>query len=124
MLLPLNAQISIVMFSFLAGLLVGILFDGYRLIRGFKVPKAILIIEDTLFWIITSVVIFIFLLILNYGFLGFYVYIFISFGILTYLVVFSKRIVKVENKIARISFRAIRIFGKNIRYVFKNIFIK
>lgn len=124
MLLPLNAQISIVLFSFLSGLLVGILFDGYRLIRGFKVPKAILIIEDTLFWIITSIIIFIFLLILNYGFLGFYVYIFIGFGILTYLAIFSNKIVRVENKIAKVSFRTIRIFGKNIRYIFKNIFIK
>lgn len=124
MLLPLNIQFNILIISFLAGLLIGILFDGYRLIRGFSVHRVVVMIEDVLFWILISIIIFIFLLVLNYGFLGAYVYIFIGLGILAYLALFSKRIVKVENIIARTIFRFVRVFAKNIRYIFKNIFVK
>lgn len=124
MLLPLGIQFNIVIFSCLAGMLVGILFDGYRLIRGFNVPKILGMIQDILFWILISIVIFIFLLVFNYGFLGTYVYLFMFIGVMVYLAIFSKMVVSVENVVARLVFKFCRVLGKNIRYIFKNIVTK
>lgn len=124
MLLPLGIQFNIIIFSCLAGMLVGILFDGYRLIRGFNVPKILGMIQDILFWILISIVIFIFLLVFNYGFLGTYVYLFMFIGVMVYLAIFSKMVVSVENVVARLVFKFCRVLGKNIRYIFKNIVTK
>ena len=46
--LPINIQFSIIVYSFLSGLLTGGMFDLYRIIRGSKIPKPILVIEDIL----------------------------------------------------------------------------
>ncbi|WP_297518799.1 spore cortex biosynthesis protein YabQ [uncultured Clostridium sp.] len=124
MILPLGVQFNIVIISFFAGILIGLLFDGYRLVRGFNSSKIILMIQDTLFWILTAMIVFVFLLVFNYGFLSAYVYIIISIGLAFYLLVFSKRIFKLENTIARNTYRVIRISSKNIRYILKNIFAK
>ena len=124
MILPLQEQFNIVIFSFLAGILIGLLFDGYRLIRGIISSKMLLMIQDTLFWILTAMIVFVFLLVFNYGFLSLYVYVIITFGLLFYLALFSKRIFKLENIIARTTYKGFRVVGKNIRYIFKNIFTK
>ncbi|MGL5615859.1 MAG: spore cortex biosynthesis protein YabQ [Sarcina sp.] len=124
MLLPLKTQFLIILFSFLAGALAGIIFDGYRLIRGFKVPKFVIIIEDILFWILCSMTVFVFLLEFNQAFLNLYVYLFIILGLIFYLTFFSKYIVKIENYLSIAIFKIIRIVFKNMRYLFKNIFIK
>lgn len=124
MLLPLKTQFLIILFSFLGGALAGIIFDGYRLIRGFKVPKFVIIIEDILFWILCSMTVFVFLLEFNQAFLNLYVYLFIILGLIFYLTFFSKYIVKIENYLSIVIFKIIRIVFKNMRYLFKNIFIK
>ena len=72
-----NVQFSIILYALLAGILTGLMFDLYRIIRGSKVPKALIVIEDTLFWILAAMIVFAFLLYTNYAFLGPYVYIFI-----------------------------------------------
>ncbi|MGL4989682.1 MAG: spore cortex biosynthesis protein YabQ [Sarcina sp.] len=124
MVLEINLQIKIVLFSFLAGLLIGLLFDGYKLIRGFSPIKIILIIQDTLFWILISLIIFIFLMYFNFGFLSLYIYLLIGAGLMVYLMFFSKKIFKVENLIATHLYRFIRVISKNIQYILKNIFVK
>lgn len=124
MILPLKLQFSIVLFSFFGGILAGVFFDIYRLIRGFKVPKLIMIVEDILFWILCSLSIFTFLLVVNYAFLNIYVYSILILGFIFYLATFSKYLVKVENNVATLISTVFRIIFKNIRYVIKNIFIK
>lgn len=124
MVLEINLQIKIVLFSFFAGLLIGLMFDIYKLIRGFNPLKIILIIQDTLFWILISLIVFIFLMYFNFGFLSLYIYLLIGTGLMVYLMFFSKKIFKVENLIAMYFYRFIRVISKNIRYIFKNIFVK
>lgn len=124
MVLPIGVQINIIIFSFLAGMIIGLLFDGYRLIRGFNSSKIMLVIQDGLFWILVSLIVFVFLLYFDYGFLSLYIYLTIALGLVLYLIIFSRLIFKVENAIAVYSCRVIRITAKNIRYVFKNIFTK
>ena len=114
MLISISHQLKLVIFSFFSGVLTGILFDVYRIIRGVKGPnKIITFIEDMLFWIFSSVVVFVFLLFTNYAYIGFYVYLLIAFGIYMYLKLLSKLLLNVQYKIIRAVTKFIRI-SKNI----------
>ena len=64
--LSLEAQFNIVLYSILSGILAGILFDLYNIIRGSKIPKIILFIEDILLCLLRSLCIHFYDLDLNY----------------------------------------------------------
>ncbi|MPM55452.1 hypothetical protein SDC9_102249 [bioreactor metagenome] len=114
MLISISHQLKLVIFSFASGILTGILFDIYRIIRGFeRTNKILTFIEDTLFWIFSSVVVFIFLLFTNYAYIGFYVYLLIALGIYVYLRFLSKVILSIEYKILRGVGKLLRV-SKNI----------
>ena len=120
--LKLNVQIDIIVYSILAGILVGILFDFYKIIRGVKVSKVIMAIEDLLFWILTALVVFVFLLLNNYAFLGPYVYAFMIVTLLFYIKFISPIVLQVERKIISILMTGLRITFKNIIYPIKVIY--
>lgn len=122
--LPLRIQFDIVLYALLAGLLTGIMFDLYRIIRGAKVPKFIIFIEDILFWVLAAVIVFTFLLYTNYAFLGPYVYIFMVISLLFYLRFISSLVFKVEIKIIDGMSRIIRLIFKTIIYPIKLIYSK
>ncbi len=61
--LEINMQVNIVIYSFIAGIITGILFDIYRIFRGMNKIKVITIIEDLLFWSLSSLIIFTFFII-------------------------------------------------------------
>ncbi|GAB6168581.1 spore cortex biosynthesis protein YabQ [Clostridium carnis] len=120
--LTIGIQIDIIIYAILAGLLVGVLFDLYRIIRGAKIPKFIVIIEDILFWILAALVIFIFLLYTNYAFLGLYVYIFMIAALFIYLKLISPVVFKIEKHIVSGATKFFRVIAKNIIYPFKVIY--
>ncbi|WP_066889719.1 spore cortex biosynthesis protein YabQ [Clostridium nigeriense] len=120
--LSLEAQFNIVLYSILSGILAGILFDLYNIIRGSKIPKIILFIEDILFWILTAIIIFTFLLYTNYAFLGPYVYIFMILTLIIYLKLISPKVLKLELYIISKIGKFIRIILKNIIYPIKIIY--
>ena len=115
MIISIHHQLNLVMFSFLSGLILGILFDFYRIIRGYnEVNKIITMIEDILFWILVSIIVFVFLLYTNYAYVGFYVYLFITFGTLFYIKFISKSIITILIKI-------LDVIGKIFRVIFNII---
>ncbi len=122
--LELNVQFDIIIYSFLAGILTGVLFDVYRIVRGFKCYKAIIIIEDILFWILCALIIFTFLLYTNYAFLGVYVYLFIFIAITIYFKTLSKYVISGEKNILIKLFKVFRITKNNFIYPFKILFSK
>lgn len=122
--LPIRIQFDIVLYALLAGLLTGIMFDLYRIIRGAKVPKFIVIIEDILFWGLAAVIVFTFLLYTNYAFLGPYVYIFMGISLLFYLKYISFIFFEVEIRIVGNISKVARIIFKNITYPIKLIYSK
>ncbi|PRR83330.1 spore cortex biosynthesis protein YabQ [Clostridium vincentii] len=122
--LQLNVQFNIVMYSVLAGVLTGILFDIYRILRGVKIPKVIIVIEDLLFWSLCTLIIFTFLLYTNYAFLGVYVYIFIFIALALYFKIFSRFVVMIENRIGKIIFKVFRVAIKTFLYPFRVILKK
>ena len=120
--LQISMQFNIVFFSILAGIITGILFDMYRIIRGLSNFKAVMIVEDILFWILASIIVFTFLLYTNYAFLTPYVYIFICCTILLYMIFISKYFYSIEKFILDIIF--IRVILKNLSYPLKLAFYK
>jgi spore cortex biosynthesis protein YabQ len=100
MLFSIAAQFKLVIFSILAGVLTGMLFDIYRVFRGLENPNKILtFIEDTLFWILTGIIVFIFLFSTNYAYMRMYVYVAIALGIILYMALFSRIFIKVQYKL-------------------------
>jgi spore cortex biosynthesis protein YabQ len=111
MVISLTMQFKLILYSTLAGIFTGLLFDFYRTIRGFeKILKILLIIEDILFWILSAIVIFIFLLYTNYAFMTMYVYLYIILGIFLYMKLFSKIVTSIQYNIIKFLGKFIRIF--------------
>ena len=117
-----NIQFSIILYALLAGILTGLMFDLYRIIRGSKVPKAIIVIEDTLFWVLAAMIIFAFLLYTNYAFLGVYVYAFMLISLGLYMKFVSNKCIRFELEVVNGVGKAFRVIFKNIIYPFKIIF--
>jgi spore cortex biosynthesis protein YabQ len=124
MLLGLNMQINIVVYSLIAGIITGILFDIYRGIRGLNSIKILLIIEDLLFCVLIALIVFTFLLYTNYAFLTPYVYIFILIAVLIYFKFISKYFYTSEIIIIKLFYKLFRILLKNILYPLKIIAYK
>ncbi|MCQ2969107.1 MAG: spore cortex biosynthesis protein YabQ [Clostridium sp.] len=120
--LPINIQLSIIVYSFLSGLLTGGMFDLYRIIRGSKVPKPIIVIEDILFSVLAAMIVFTFLLYTDYAFLGTYVYIFMILAVFIYMKFISPTFISIERSIFNFIGKAMRILLKDIGYVTKLIF--
>ncbi|MBD7910972.1 MULTISPECIES: spore cortex biosynthesis protein YabQ [Clostridium] len=117
--LKLDVQLDIVIYSLIAGVITGILFDAYRLIRGLKVPKLLIVIEDVLFWAFCTLVVFSFLLYTNYAFLGPYVYLFIFISLIIYFKLVSHYVIYIEKIIAKGIIKFFRVMFKNLVYPFK-----
>ncbi|MCY6485715.1 spore cortex biosynthesis protein YabQ [Clostridium aestuarii] len=116
MIIPINTQINLIFYSIVAGILTGILFDIYRIIRGFENPDVIItFIEDILFWIFSGILVFIFLLYNGYAYIGFYLYLYITIGLYSYFRLLSKQFLKFQ-------FKVIKIISKFFRIV-KNLLV-
>ncbi|SHJ80106.1 spore cortex biosynthesis protein YabQ [Hathewaya proteolytica DSM 3090] len=123
MILNLKFQLTLFVFSLLSGIMIGIFFDIYRMIRGINSPNNIItFIEDLLFWLLMSTIVFIFLLYTNYAYVSIYVYVLIFFGMYLYLMLFSRYILKTLIILKNILLKVLRITFKNLFFVFELIF--
>jgi spore cortex biosynthesis protein YabQ len=117
MLFSVSSQFNLLIFSLLAGVITGVIFDLYRALRGFEDPNMIItFIEDILFWIFTSIIIFIFLLHTSFAYMRGYVYLSIAMGIILYMSFVSKYFIKLQYKIIKNSTRLIRIIFNLLFY--------
>lgn len=113
MIITLREQVNLVLYSFLAGMLTGLLFDIYRIIRGFGNPnKFFTVIEDTLFWIFSAIVIFIFLLYTNFAYITMYVYMWLIIGIFMYLRFISRHFLRIQRFVIMKIIKIVRVTGK------------
>ncbi len=77
------------------GLLIGILFDIFRILRkSFKTSDFITYIEDIIFWILTGILTLYFIFYYNNGEIRFYIFLGIILGTLIYMLTISKYIIK------------------------------
>jgi len=123
MIISLMTQVNLVVFSTLAGVLTGILFDSYRLIRGFENPSRIItFVEDTLFWIFTGIVVFMFLLFTNYAYIGIYVYMYIALGLYIYIKFISKTYIRIQYGVMKTVGKVLRVLLNILLYPFYLVF--
>jgi len=86
MIFTMPEQVNLFIYSLLCGALIGVLFDVYRTFRGFEsLNKLVTAIEDLLFWILTGLIIFIFMMYTSYAFMSFNVFVYIALGLFIYL---------------------------------------
>ena len=123
MLVSIQFQFNVLFFSFLSGMLIGVLFDVYRLLRGIGKPVNIVtFISDLLFWLLTSIVVFIFLLYTSYAYIGIYVYLYIALGTYVYYKILSKSLILFLLRTSKTSAKVIRIMKNYIFYPVQLIF--
>ena len=107
------------------GIIIGILFDFFRILRKtFKTSDLITYIEDSLFWILTGIIIFIlYLCFLIMEKSDFFIFFGIILGVFLYMLLFSSYIIKINVKI--INFIK-KIVSKIIEFLLLqlNIFIR
>lgn len=113
--LDLEVQFKIIFYASISGFLMGILFDFYRIIRGIKIPRIIIAIEDILFFILCGIMVFTLLLYSGYAYFGVYVYVFI----ILFLIIYFKFISRVLYRLIR---RVLNMFISVFRVAVKNIF--
>lgn len=120
MIISISTQIRFIIVSIMAGMVTGVLFDFYRLIRGFKdLNKIVIFIEDTLFWVFAAIIVFIFLMYTNYAYMEMYVYVLLGIGVCLYLKFFSDLLIALHNRLFKVLGRAFRIFIYIIIYPFQ-----
>lgn len=125
MIFDMNRQIALFLFSLINGMVVGILYDFYRVIRGFeKQSKIIVAIQDILFWILTGIIVFILMMYTNYAYMSFNVFMYGALGFIVYLKFVSEIAIISLDKIVRIINTIIRIVFNWVFYPLRIIFHK
>lgn len=99
------------------GLLIGFLFDVFRILRiSFKTKDFVTYIEDILFWLITGAIILYSIFKFNNGEIRFYMFLGIAIGVILYIMLFSKYIIQFNVK-------AIKIIKQTLRKIIQVIYI-
>lgn len=92
-----NNQIYLFLIYMLCGIVIGIGFDIFRVLRkSFRTSDMVTYIEDILFGILTGIFLIIMLFIFNNGQLRFFIFVAISLGLLLYLLTISKYFIKIN----------------------------
>ena len=125
-------QANIFLVFILDGILIGILFDIFRVLRkNFRTPDIVTYIEDILFWILTGIILLYSIFIAADGEIRFYMFLATFCGCIFYILLFSKTFIKVASKILRILtnlfskiFKLFSNFITLIIKIIKKIFIR
>lgn len=84
----------------ITGISIGILFDIFRIVRrSFKTPDFITYIQDTIFWILTGLILLFTIFTFNNGELRIYIFIGLILGLCLYILTLSKYFIKISVKI-------------------------
>lgn len=116
-------QLYIFLCFFLTGVIIGILFDIFRILRkSFKTWDIITYIQDFIFWILTGIILLYSIFTFNNGELRAFVFVGILLGITLYILLISKYFVKISVKIVSI-IKEILYFPINKIYNFTKKYI-
>ena len=95
-----NAQLYLFLIFILNGLLIGLLFDFFRILRkAIKTSDLITCIEDIRFWILTGLIILYTIFTYNNGEIRLFMFMAITIGIILYMLLISKFIMEISLKI-------------------------
>lgn len=95
---------------FITGGLIGMLFDVFRISRKtFKTPNIITYIEDSLFWILSGILILYVIYVFTYGEIRLYMILMIIIGIIIYFGLISKYFIIINLKIINLIKKVLKI---------------
>ena len=98
----LSNQLYVFLIYCLCGVIIGIFFDVFRILRkSFKTPDIITYIEDVLFWFLTGLFLIFVIFKFNNGELRSYIFVGLGLGITMYLLIFSKLFINVNTAIIK-----------------------
>lgn len=105
----------------LNGLLIGILFDIFRISRKvIKTPNIITYGQDIIFWLISGLMLIYSIFKFNNGEIRLYIFIGVCIGILTYMLIFSKLFINVSVDVINFIKKIIQIvIIKPIKFLFQ-----
>ncbi len=117
-------QTSLFLIFTIDGVLIGIIFDIFRILRKtIKTSDFVTYIEDFLFWIITSSILFYSIFTYNNGELRFFMFLAVILGFAVYLCTISSYLIKINvkiiNTIKRILYKLFEIIYKPLIKTFK-----
>ena len=95
-----NNQAVLFCIFIIDGLIIGLLFDFFRILRkSFKTKDIITYIEDILFWILTGIILLYSIFTFNNGEIRFYMFLGAIIGCFIYMLLFSRYIVNTITKL-------------------------
>lgn len=101
----------------LNGIIIGIIFDIFRILRkSFKTPNIVTYIEDVIFWVISAITVMYSLFVFNNGEFRAYIFIGILLGVCTYMLFFSKFVVNVSVTIIEFIKKGTLFIAKVVAY--------
>ncbi len=110
-------QTSLFLIFTIDGVLIGIIFDIFRILRKtIKTSDFVTYIEDFLFWIITSIILFYSIFTYNNGELRFFMFLAVILGFVLYICTISSYLIKINVKIINV---IKRIFLKLFEIIYK-----
>ena len=96
----LNNQLYILLSFFTTGIVIGIIFDMFRVTRkAFKMPNILIYIEDALFWILAGFVLLFTICTFTDGQIRLYMILILILGALIYFITISKWFIRINTKI-------------------------
>lgn len=110
------------------GVIIGILFDTFRILRkSFKTNDILTYVEDILFWILTGIILLYSIFTFSNGEIRFYMFIGIFLGCIIYMLLISKYFIEINVKIILSIKKVILIIFSPIIFIikiFKKLFFK
>lgn len=109
----------------LTGIVIGFLFDFFRILRrSIKTPNIITNIEDMLFWILSGILILYNIWYFNSGEIRIYIFFAIILGILVYMSVLSSAIIQIFSKVLQIIIKIVELPIKKIITINRTLITK
>jgi spore cortex biosynthesis protein YabQ len=112
-----SGQFETFLITVVTGMFLGGLFDFYRIMRGlFKPRRAFTSVADLLYWLLATAIVFIALLLGNWGEVRLYIFFGLFAGILCYFRLLSRQVIRLLIGIIRLVARAMGGLKKIIAY--------
>lgn len=117
-----DSQLYTFIITIATGILLGALFDCYRVLRGTFRPRAVMTwVTDLLYWLIATVIVFLALVVSNWGELRFYVFLGIVSGVILYYRLLSLYAIRLLLAIIRLIKGIVTLFKKAVVFIIKPI---
>lgn len=123
-----SIQTGLFLIFVLDGIIIGVLFDFFRILRkSFVTGNIITAIEDIIFWLLSGILILYSIFTYNNGIIRGYMFLGVLCGALLYMLTISKLFIKINVIIISFIKKAISIILRPIKWILdilKNIFLK